>query len=64
MGVTAALCRMASEDGTPMPTYGFLTYNVQDGFSEAVLRGFRSGIMTQQDYNNLQQCDVIDGAPT
>ena len=54
-------CRMATDD-TPMPTYGFLTYNVQDGFNEAVLRGFRSGILTQVDYNNLEQCEQIDGA--
>ena len=54
-------CRMATDD-TPMPTYGFLTYTVQDGFNEAVLRGFRSGILTQVDYNNLEQCEQIDGA--
>jgi len=37
-----------------------LTFNINDGYLEAILRGYRSGILTQTDYNNLVQCDVLD----
>ncbi|KAJ1621785.1 ATPase, V0 complex, subunit D [Pavlovales sp. CCMP2436] len=36
-------------------------FNVDNGFLEAVVRGFRSGILTAADYANLQQCDTVDG---
>lgn len=35
-------------------------FNVDNGFLEAVVRGFRSGILTSSDYANLQQCDTVD----
>lgn len=35
-------------------------YNVQHGFLEAEVRGYRSGILTQADYANLQQCESVD----
>mmetsp|Transcript_14237 Transcript_14237/g.41869 ORF Transcript_14237/g.41869 Transcript_14237/m.41869 type:complete len:363 (-) Transcript_14237:417-1505(-) len=35
-------------------------YNVDGGFLEAVVRGFRSGILQGADYANLQQCDTVD----
>lgn len=37
-----------------------MTFNVDDGYLEAVLRGMRSGILTSNDYVNLQQCDTVD----
>ena len=45
-----------------IPTYGMLSFNVQDGFCEAVLRGYRAGILQSHEYTNLGQCDVLDGA--
>jgi len=39
---------------------GPLLFNVNDGYLEAILRGFRSGILTQVDYNNLVQCDTLE----
>eukprot|EP00303_Exanthemachrysis_gayraliae_P007211 CAMPEP_0205998508 /NCGR_PEP_ID=MMETSP1464-20131121/289_1 /ASSEMBLY_ACC=CAM_ASM_001124 /TAXON_ID=119497 /ORGANISM="Exanthemachrysis gayraliae, Strain RCC1523" /LENGTH=388 /DNA_ID=CAMNT_0053371657 /DNA_START=64 /DNA_END=1227 /DNA_ORIENTATION=- len=35
-------------------------YNVDHGFLESVVRGFRSGILGQTDYANLQQCETVD----
>ncbi|KAG8465261.1 hypothetical protein KFE25_002568 [Diacronema lutheri] len=35
-------------------------FNVDNGFLEAVVRGFRSGILSASDYANLQQCDTVD----
>jgi V-type H+-transporting ATPase subunit d len=38
-----------------------LHHNIQDGFLEAVVRGYKSGLLNAQDYSNLCQCDVLDG---
>jgi len=37
-----------------------LTYNVNDGYLEALVRGFRSGILRASDYSNLTQCDTLE----
>jgi hypothetical protein len=39
-----------------------MTFNVDDGYCEAICRGFRSGILTPNDYANLCQAEVLDGA--
>jgi len=36
------------------------TFNVNDGLSEALVRGFRKGILGRTDYGNLEQCEVLD----
>lgn len=42
--------------------YGFeaLSFNAKDGYLEALVRGYRSGLLTASDYNNLCQCDSLD----
>eukprot|EP00270_Netrium_digitus_P019159 TRINITY_DN749_c0_g1_i3.p1 TRINITY_DN749_c0_g1~~TRINITY_DN749_c0_g1_i3.p1 ORF type:complete len:418 (-),score=93.69 TRINITY_DN749_c0_g1_i3:300-1367(-) len=42
--------------------YGFeaMTFNIKDGYLEAILRGYRSGLLTASDYNNLCQCETLD----
>ncbi|PNH09530.1 putative V-type proton ATPase subunit d [Tetrabaena socialis] len=42
--------------------YGFemLSYNIKDGFLEAVVRGHRSGLLSVGDYNNLSQCETLE----
>ena len=35
--------------------------NIDDGYLEGLLRGFRGGILTSADYANLCQCESIDG---
>jgi len=44
-----------------IPGHGnFLSFNINDGYSEAIIRGYRSGILTASDYSNLVQCEVLD----
>eukprot|EP00887_Chlorella_sp_A99_P000552 scaffold17.g552.t1 len=35
-------------------------FNVKDGFLEAVVRGYKQGLLTAADYNNLCQCESLD----
>jgi V-type H+-transporting ATPase subunit d len=43
------------------PTAGSpLTFNINDGYLEALIRGFRSGILKKGDYTSLTQCDTLD----
>ena len=34
--------------------------NIDDGYLEGLLRGYRSGVLTSADYANLCQCESID----
>lgn len=38
-----------------------ITFNLDDGFTESVVRGYRAGILTAADYSNLGQCDGLEG---
>ena len=42
--------------------YGFeaLTFNINGGYLEAIVRGHRGGLLTAVDYNNLCQCETLD----
>jgi len=42
--------------------YGWeaLNFNIKDGYLEAIVRGYRSGLLTSADYNNLCQCETLD----
>jgi len=37
-----------------------LTFNVDDGYPEAITRGYRGGILSPADYANLCQAEVLD----
>eukprot|EP00878_Enallax_costatus_P040638 GHUV01046968.1.p1 GENE.GHUV01046968.1~~GHUV01046968.1.p1 ORF type:complete len:155 (-),score=5.39 GHUV01046968.1:75-539(-) len=37
-----------------------MTFNIKDGYSEAIVRGHKSGLLTVPDYNNLTQCEALD----
>jgi len=37
-----------------------LIFNINDGYMEAIVRGYRGGILTVADYGNLVQCDTLD----
>lgn len=39
-----------------------LTFNVDDGYAEALTRGLRSGFLSDDDYHHLQRCESIEGA--
>jgi V-type H+-transporting ATPase subunit d len=45
-----------------MSMYGFeaLNFNVDSGYLEAIVRGYRSGLLTSSDYNNLCQYKTLD----
>jgi len=44
-----------------IPTPGSsLTFNLNDGYLEALIRGMRSGILGRSDYDNLIQCDTLE----
>lgn len=38
-----------------------LTFAIDDGFLEATVKGFRSGFLTDEEYNHLTQCETLDG---
>ncbi|KAK8190598.1 V0 complex, c/d subunit of ATPase [Phyllosticta capitalensis] len=37
-----------------------LFYNVQNGYIEGIVRGYRNALLTGQNYGNLTQCETID----
>ena len=39
---------------------GFLQFGFAVYFAEAVVRGFKLGLLTSSDYNNLSQCESLD----
>lgn len=39
---------------------GMTTFNMQHGFPEALVRGLRSGFLSDQDYHHLTQCDTLE----
>lgn len=38
-----------------------LFYNIANGYVEGIVRGYRNTLLTGQQYNNLTQCENIDG---
>lgn len=38
-----------------------LTFNINHGYLEGLIRGFKGGILTQADYANLIQCETLEG---
>lgn len=36
-------------------------YNVQYGYIEGIVRGYRNTLLTGQNYGNLTQCETVDG---
>jgi V-type H+-transporting ATPase subunit d len=38
-----------------------LYYNVNNGYVEGIVRGYRNSLLTGAAYNNLTQCETIDG---
>ena len=36
-------------------------FNIDSGYLEGLCRGFKSGILSQNDYLNLVQCETLEG---
>ncbi|KAL6769091.1 ATPVD1 [Auxenochlorella protothecoides x Auxenochlorella symbiontica] len=43
-----------------MSTAEMCLFNVKDGFLEGVVRGYKLGLLTAADYNNLSQCENLE----
>ena len=43
------------------PEMSMLTFNMADGFAEGIVRGFRSGFLSEDEYHHLTQCESIEG---
>ena len=39
---------------------GMTTFNVAHGFVEALVRGMRSGFLSDSDYHHLTQCETLE----
>lgn len=50
---------MSYERSIPTPG-SFFTFNINDGYLEGLLRGYRSGVLTTSEYNNLVQCETLE----
>lgn len=48
-----------SAPSIPQPG-GFFSFNMDDGFLEALLRGFKLGLLNQTEYTNLCQCENLE----
>lgn len=44
-----------------MPIFPELYFNVDNGYLEGLVRGFKAGILSQGDYLNLVQCETLEG---
>ena len=44
-----------------LATHRRVAAQVSSGFLEGILRGYKAGLLTQNQYNNLTQCETIEG---
>ena len=38
-----------------------LFFNAGDGYAEAIVRGYKMGLLTTSQYSSLSQCENLDG---
>ena len=38
-----------------------LLFNIDNGYLEGLVRGFKGGVLKQADYLNLVQCETLEG---
>lgn len=38
-----------------------LLFNAGDGYSEAIVRGYKMGLISTTQYTNLSQCETMEG---
>lgn len=38
-----------------------LYFNVNNGYAEGLVRGYRNSLLTTANYHNLTQCETLDG---
>lgn len=49
-----------SYNGNVIDPGGMATFNMLHGFSEALVRGYKSGFLKDSDYHHLTQCDSLE----
>lgn len=37
------------------------TFNMQHGYSEALVRGYKTGFLTENEYRHIAQCETLEG---
>jgi len=52
--------RQLQKDLFPIAPGSLLTFNINDGFLEGIVRGYHIGLLSRTDYGNLTQCDTLD----
>ena len=52
---------MHAEEGAAGVAMAEYLFNVDNGYLEGLVRGFRSGILNRADYLNLVQCETVEG---
>ncbi len=38
-----------------------LFFNIDHGYLDGILRGYKSGLITKHQYSNFTQCETIEG---
>jgi hypothetical protein len=51
----------AANKATPLQYTRMLLFNAGDGYSEAIVRGYRMGLLTTSQYSSLTQCESLEG---
>lgn len=41
-----------------------LSSQISAGYLEGIVRGYKAGLLSQGQYNNLTQCENLEGEPT
>lgn len=53
---TRALVRLRSSEAI-----SGLSFNMHSGYLEGIVRGYKEGLLSHNAYQNLQQCDTLEG---
>lgn len=59
--VVSVLSRTSSGISSVEMALDSINFNIDHGYLEGLVRGFRSGILKQADYLNLVQCETLEG---
>lgn len=51
----------ALSSAAAMSSFPELYFNVDNGYLEGLVRGFKAGVLRQGDYVNLVQCESLEG---
>ncbi|CAM4654659.1 unnamed protein product [Lepidochelys kempii] len=52
---------MMGTSSPAMSSFPELYFNVDSGYLEGLVRGFKAGVLSQGDYVNLVQCESLEG---